>query len=117
MLTPRQPGGVSGISPTGIILLIALLPQFTARTGWPAPVQMSVLGGLHILDCATVYFIVALLARRILRSRPRAAINVTKVSGVLMTTIGLGIPIEQIAHLARWPRRLNSRSAIGTGCS
>lgn len=91
--------GVSGINPKGVLLLIALLPQFTTRHGWPSPVQMLVLGGLHILDVAVIYFCVALLARRILRSRPRASSFVTKFSGVIMTLIGVGILVEEAVKL------------------
>lgn len=91
--------GVSGINPKGILLLLALLPQFVAPHGWPAPVQMGVLGGLHLIDCAVVYVLVALAARRILRSRPRAAVVVTKVSGALMLLIGVVLLAEQVAPL------------------
>ncbi|MBK0297470.1 LysE family translocator, partial [Bacillus sp. S34] len=53
-------------------------------------------------DCAVVYLLVALAARRILRSRPRASVVVTKVSGVLMVLIGLGLLAEQVLpHLPR----------------
>jgi threonine/homoserine/homoserine lactone efflux protein len=91
--------GVSGINPKGVLLLLALLPQFVSPHGWPAPVQMGVLGSLHLLDCAVVYLLVALAARRILGSRPRASIVVTKVSGVLMVLIGLGLLAEQVVPL------------------
>ncbi|MDP4333643.1 LysE family translocator [Curtobacterium sp. A7_M15] len=91
--------GVSGINPKGVLLLLALLPQFVAPGGWPAPLQMGVLGSLHLLDCAVVYLLVALAARRILGSRPRAGLVVTKVSGALMVLIGLGLLAEQLVHL------------------
>ncbi len=91
--------GVSVLNPKGLLLLLALLPQFTSPVGWPAPVQMLVLGALHLLDCAVVYFSVALLARRILRSRPRATVVVTKLSGVAMTLIGLAILVDRIVQL------------------
>ena len=90
---------VSGTNPKGLVLLLALLPQFISPHGWPSSVQMLILGGIHLLNCATVYFAVALLARRLLRSRPRASVVVTKVSGVAMTLIGVGLLIERIAQL------------------
>jgi len=93
--------GVSGVNPKGVLLLLALLPQFVSPHGWPAPVQMGVLGSLHLIDCAVVYLLVALAARRILGSRPRASVVVTKVSGVLMVLIGLGLLAEQVAPLLR----------------
>lgn len=88
--------GVSGINPKGVLLLIALLPQFTTPHGWPSSTQMLVLGGLHILNVAVVYFCVAVLARRILRSRPRASIVVTKFAGVVMMLIGTVLLVEQV---------------------
>jgi threonine/homoserine/homoserine lactone efflux protein len=91
--------GVSGINPKGVLLLLALLPQFVSPHGWPAPVQMGVLGSLHLLDCAVVYLLVALAARRVLGSRPRASVVVTKVSGVLMVLIGTGLLAEQVVPL------------------
>lgn len=88
--------GVSGFNPKGMLLLLALLPQFTSPAGWSASLQMLVLGGLHIFNTTVVYFLVALLARQILRSRPRASLIVTMITGILMTLIGLGILVEQM---------------------
>lgn len=90
--------GVSGINPKGLLLLLALLPQFTTRSGWPPSEQMLALGGLHLLNCAVIYTAVALLARRILRSRPRATVVVTRFAGVAMTLIGLGLLAERVIH-------------------
>jgi threonine/homoserine/homoserine lactone efflux protein len=91
--------GVSGTNPKGLLLLLALLPQFISPQGWPSYAQMLVLGSLHLLNCAALYFAVALLARRVLRSRPRATVIVTKLSGIAMTLIGAGILIERIIEL------------------
>jgi len=87
--------GVSGINPKGLLLLLALLPQFTSPAGWPSGVQMLALGSLHVLNCAVIYTIVALLARRILQSRPRAGAVVTRVAGVAMTAFGVAVLVEQ----------------------
>ncbi|MGG7466550.1 LysE family translocator [Plantibacter sp. YIM 135347] len=91
--------GVSAINPKGLLLLLALLPQFTSATGWPSTTQMLVLGALHLLNCAVIYSSVAHLARRLLRSRPKAAVVVTKASGIVMTLIGAGILVERIIEL------------------
>jgi threonine/homoserine/homoserine lactone efflux protein len=92
--------GVSGINPKGLLLLLALLPQFTSPTAaWAPPLQMGVLGGLHVVNCAVVYSSVALLARRVVRSRPRASVTVTTISGVLMAVIGVGMVVEQVVHI------------------
>jgi len=87
--------GVSGINPKGLLLLLALLPQFTSPTGWPTSVQMLVLGGLHVLNVAVVYSVVAVLARRMLASRPRAGVVVTRVAGVVMVVMGAAILVEK----------------------
>jgi threonine/homoserine/homoserine lactone efflux protein len=91
--------GVSGINPKGLLLLLALLPQFTSPAGWPSAAQMLFLGGLHVVNCLYIYFAVALLARRILRSQPRASAIVARASGVIMVLIGLGILAEKAAEL------------------
>ncbi|MFJ1513755.1 LysE family translocator [Cellulosimicrobium funkei] len=92
--------GISGINPKGLLLLLALLPQFTSPSaGWSSAAQMFVLGGLHILNCAVVYFGVALMARRMLRSRPRASVIVTRIAGVVMTVIGIVVIVEKALTL------------------
>lgn len=88
--------GVSGTNPKGLLLLLALLPQFISPQGWPSSAQMLVLGGIHLLNCAAVYFTVAFLARRVLRSRPRASLIVTKASGIVMTLVGVALLVERV---------------------
>jgi threonine/homoserine/homoserine lactone efflux protein len=88
--------GVSGFNPKGLLLLLALLPQFTTPAGLPSAVQMLVLGALHLLDCAVVYSAVAALARRLLTSRPRATVVVSKLAGVAMLAIGASLLVERV---------------------
>lgn len=90
--------GVSGINPKGLLLLLALLPQFTSPHGMPASAQMLVLGALHLADIAVIYTVVALLARRLLRSRPRALVVVAKLSGAMMVLIGTSLLVERFLH-------------------
>ncbi len=92
--------GVSGFNPKGLLLLLALLPQFTTPGGLPSVVQMLILGALHLLDCAIVYSTVAALARRLLRSRPRTTVVVAKVAGIAMLVVGAGLVVEQVATVA-----------------
>lgn len=89
--------GVSGINPKGLLLLLALLPQFTSPTGLPSTVQMLLLGCIHLFNCAVVYFTVAHLARRLLRSRPRATVIVATLSGIAMIVIGALLLVERLA--------------------
>ncbi|MDR6971101.1 LysE family translocator [Leifsonia shinshuensis] len=88
--------GVSGFNPKGLLVLVALVPQFTSpESGWPPAAQMLLLGGLFVVTCAVVYSGVALLARFVLVSRPRSAAVVAKVSGAAMTAIGVALLIER----------------------
>lgn len=91
--------GVSSLNPKGLLLLMALLPQFVSPQGWSSTGQMLVLGGLHILNCAAVYFAVAFLSRRLLGSRPGASAVMAKLAGVMMLLVGLGILAEKAGEL------------------
>ncbi|GAA4175110.1 LysE family translocator [Gryllotalpicola koreensis] len=92
--------GVSAINPKGLLLLLALLPQFTSPSAaWAPAAQMLVLGSLHLLNCAVIYSVVALLARRLLGSRPRGSVFVAKASGVIMILLGISILIEGVLDL------------------
>ncbi|MDO4918154.1 LysE family translocator [Kocuria sp.] len=91
--------GVSTLNPKGLLLLMALLPQFVSPHGWFSTGQMLVLGAVHVLNCAVVYFAVALLSRRLLSSRPGVGTVITKLAGVMMLVVGLGILGEKAAEL------------------
>jgi threonine/homoserine/homoserine lactone efflux protein len=88
--------GVSGFNPKGLLVLLALVPQFTSReTSWPPAAQMLLLGGLFVATCALVYSGVALLSRFLLVGRPRSAAVVARISGAAMTLIGLALLVER----------------------
>lgn len=92
--------GTSGLNPKGLLLLLALLPQFTATTAvLPVSLQMLALGGVHILNCAVVYTGVALLSRRVLGARPGLAALVSRFSGGAMMLVGLVLLVEQALTL------------------
>ena len=91
--------GISGVNPKGLILLLALLPQFTSPTGWAPGLQMLALGGLHLLNCAVVYSVVGVLANRVLSSRPSTAALVSRAAGILMTGMGAALLLEKGAQL------------------
>jgi len=94
-----QGAGISAINPKGLLLLLALLPQFTSPSGWTPFAQMIVLGSSHLANCAVVYFAAAHLARRVLHARPSAMLFVTRLSGVAMSLIGLAVIGEQIVKV------------------
>ncbi|WP_280408723.1 LysE family translocator [Nocardia brasiliensis] len=89
--------GISGLNPKALLLFVALLPQFTDRTGsWPLAAQIGALGLIHTLSCAVIYLCVGVLARTVLRARPTAARIVTRISGVAMLVIGGLLLVEQL---------------------
>ncbi|MGO1183873.1 MAG: LysE family translocator [Micrococcaceae bacterium] len=92
--------GVSLLNPKVILLLLALLPQFVDRSGaLPFSVQMGLLGSVHVASCAVVYLFVGYGARRVLRTRPRAARWVTLISGVAMIGIATVLLGEKLLPL------------------
>lgn len=82
--------GISGLNPKVLLLLLALLPQFTETgSSWPIWGQVLVLGLLHIAGSFVVYMGVGTGARLLLRTRPGAALLVTRLSGgVLLGVAG-----------------------------
>ena len=81
--------GVSALNPKGLLLFLALLPQFTSPHGrWPLAVQLGVLGVIFMLSCGTFYLCLGSVARKTLHARPAAARAVTRFSGAAMFIIG-----------------------------
>lgn len=92
--------GVSLLNPKVFLLFLALLPQFVDRTGaWPASVQLAVLGVVHVLNCAAVYYPVAFAAGAVLPSRPTAARTMSIITGIILIALGAGLAGEQLWSL------------------
>lgn len=92
--------GTSGINPKGLLFFVALVPQFVSpEAALPVPLQSGLLGLTFVLLVAVIYSCVALLARKLLHSRPGAARRVTLASGVIMVGLGLVLLAEQLAPL------------------
>lgn len=92
--------GTSGINPKGLLFYVALVPQFVSpEASLPVPVQSGLLGLTFVLLVAVVYSCVALLARRLLHSRPGAARKVTLASGIIMVVLGVVLLSEQLVPL------------------
>jgi threonine/homoserine/homoserine lactone efflux protein len=88
---------VSGLNPKVLLLILAVLPQFTnTHAAWPIAIQILVLGLLHVLNCAIVYTAVSVSARRVLAARPRAAIVVSRISGAAMIAIGVFLLVDRV---------------------
>jgi threonine/homoserine/homoserine lactone efflux protein len=89
--------GVSALNPKGLLIFLALLPQFTSvRWSWPLAAQLGLLGLVFILSCAGFYLCLGSFARRILNARPAAARAVTRFSGAAMMVIGALLLIERL---------------------
>lgn len=92
--------GTSGINPKGLLFFVALVPQFVSpNAALSVPLQSGLLGLTFVLLVAIVYSCVALLARRLLHSRPDAARRVTLASGIIMVALGVVLLAEQLVPL------------------
>jgi threonine/homoserine/homoserine lactone efflux protein len=92
--------GTSGINPKGLLFYVALVPQFVSpEASLPVPVQSGLLGLTFVLLAGVVYTAVALLARKLLQSRPGAARKVTLASGIIMVALGVALLSEQLIPL------------------
>lgn len=91
--------GVSGLNPKGLLLFIALLPQFAnPRWQWPLAVQIALLGLLFTATCAIFYTGIGLAARKIFDARPRATRAVSRISAAGMILTGLSLLIDHLWH-------------------
>jgi threonine/homoserine/homoserine lactone efflux protein len=81
--------GVSALNPKGLLIFLALLPQFTSpRWSWPLTAQLGLLGLLFAATCGAFYLGLGSAASKILAARPAAARTVTRFSGAAMVAIG-----------------------------
>ena len=93
--------GVSGLNPKGLLVFLALLPQFASPRGnWPLSAQFAVLGLVFTLTCAIFYLSMGSFARRILNARPAVARVITRFSGAAMIVIGVLLLVERLPALA-----------------
>lgn len=89
--------GISGLNPKVFLLFLALLPQFTdPQSSWPIGAQITLLGLIHVANCAVIYTCVGAGAHLVLSSRPSAAVAVTRFSGAAMTVIGVILLVERL---------------------
>jgi threonine/homoserine/homoserine lactone efflux protein len=87
----------SGLNPKGLLLFVAVLPQFVDRHGGlPIAVQIAVLGAIHMGNCAVAYLGVGTLARNLLARRPTASQTVTHAAGAAMLVLGTLLLLERL---------------------
>lgn len=90
---------VSGLNPKGLLIFLALLPQFASpRASWPFAVQIAILGLAFMLTCAVFYACLGLFARTILDARPQVARALSRSSGAAMAVIGVLLIVERLAR-------------------
>lgn len=88
--------GVSALNPKGLLLFLALLPQFTSpRWSWPLAAQLGFLGLIFMLTGAVFYLCLGSCTRVILRGRPGAARAVSRFAGAAMVVIGAALLAER----------------------
>ncbi|MFI1916682.1 LysE family translocator [Nocardia sp. NPDC020380] len=89
--------GVSGLNPKGLLVFLAMLPQFTDRHGaWPLPIQLAALGLVFVATCGLFYTVVGIGARRILAAKPSVSWWISRISGIAMIIVGLLLLIERL---------------------
>jgi threonine/homoserine/homoserine lactone efflux protein len=91
--------GVSGLNPKGLLIFLALLPQFTdPHRSWPVAGQIVLLGLTFMATCAVFYSGLGLFARSVLQARPSVGRSVSRLSGLAMILIGLLLIVERLAR-------------------
>lgn len=92
--------GVSALNPKGLLIFLAILPQFTRpEASWPLAAQLAALGGVFTAICALFYLALGFAADRILGSRPRVARITARVAGTAMILVGLVLIAERVVEL------------------
>jgi threonine/homoserine/homoserine lactone efflux protein len=90
--------GVSGLNPKGLLVFLALLPQFASPRGsWPLAAQLGILGLVFTLTCAIFYLSMGSFTQRILNATPAVARVLTRVSGAAMIVIGATLLVERLS--------------------
>ncbi|MBO2460411.1 LysE family translocator [Actinomadura violacea] len=89
--------GVSGLNPKGLLIFVALLPQFTDPDDrWPVAGQIGVLGATFMATCALFYLTLGTFARGALQGRPAAARSIGRLSGTAMAGLGAWLLIDRL---------------------
>lgn len=92
--------GVSALNPKGLLIFLAILPQFTrADASWPIAAQLAALGAVFTVICLVFYVALGFAADRVLGSRPRVARVTTRVAGAAMILVGLVLIAERAVEL------------------
>lgn len=102
--------GTSSINPKGMLVFVALTPQFiTSDAAFSVPLQSVILGLTFVATTAVVYSAIAVGSRKLLRSRPGAARGVTLSSGIIMCALGALLLAEQAGPVVEVAGHLMAR--------
>lgn len=83
---------VSGLNPKGLMLFIALLPQFVSPgQAMPVSGQMFALGLVFIASATSFYGLLGMFAGRVLAGSERASRLLTGVAGAAMMAVAAGM--------------------------
>ncbi|PJG82472.1 LysE family translocator [Caviibacterium pharyngocola] len=88
---------VSGLNPKVLLMFIALIPPFlTPQTGVSLPLQIFLLGSLHLANCALIYPFVGLGVGKLVQKHPACADYIRRFSGIAMVTLAVMLVVEQL---------------------
>lgn len=88
---------VSGLNPKGLLLFLAVLPQFADRhAAWPVAAQLAVLGSVFVATCGAFYTLLGFGARTVSALRPSATRLVSRISGAAMIAVALLLVLDRI---------------------
>lgn len=108
--TYLQGVGTSSINPKGMLLFVALTPQFIkSDAAFSVPLQSAILGLTFVATTAVIYTVIAAGSRKLLRSRPGAARGVTLSSGIIMCALGALLLAEQAGQVVQVAGHLLAR--------
>ncbi|NNC12524.1 LysE family translocator [Planctomonas sp. JC2975] len=92
--------GVSALNPKGLLVFLAILPQFARENAtWPMTAQLALLGAVFVALCCAFYLSLGFAARRILGARPATARIISRVSGAAMILVGFALVAERVVQL------------------
>lgn len=92
--------GVSALNPKGLLVFLAMLPQFTQQAGgWPLAGQIGVLGMVFVVSCGAFYALLGTGTRWMMRARPGLAAAVSRVSAAAMVLVGVALFVERVIQI------------------
>ncbi len=93
--------GISALNPKALLIFLAIMPQFAGTAQpWPLPLQLGMLGAIWIVTGGLFYLALGGASRTIARTRPGVARVITRLAGLAMALLGVGLLVERVLALA-----------------